>query len=231
MVNSMVSAVLFDLDGTILNCVEPMSKEFIKIVQKLGVNITDEIRKRVGSNLGEILIERSSPIAEFLLLWRLGRTIGLSFFKRLILIFLSYSRLKNIANNSSLFDGTIEILQRLKHQGIKLAVVTTRSKKDVSLIMKKFSLENFFDVIVTRDDVFFGKPSPEPVILALKKLNVSANEAVVVGDMPTDIESGKQAGTKTIALLTGLFNESLLEAAPDLTINSILEIPEVLEKF
>jgi pyrophosphatase PpaX len=92
-------------------------------------------------------------------------------------------------------------------------------------------LRIFFDVIVTRDDVFFGKPSPEPVILALKKLNVSANEAVVVGDMPTDIESGKKAGTKTIALLTGLFNESLLEASPDLTINSILEVPEALEKF
>jgi|YelNatPaOPRAMG01_1025707.scaffolds.fasta_scaffold20705_2 HAD superfamily hydrolase (TIGR01549 family) len=231
MVNSMVSAVLFDLDGTILNCVEPMSREFIKIVQRLGVNITDEIRKRVGSNLGEILIKRSSPIAEFLLLWRLGRTIGLSFFKRVVLIFLSYSRLKNIANSSSLFDGVLETLQTLKHRGLKLAVVTTRSKKDVSLIMEKFSLENFFDVIVTRDDVFFGKPSPEPVILALKKLNVSANEAVVVGDMPTDIESGKKAGTKTIALLTGLFNESLLEASPDLTINSILEVPEALEKF
>jgi phosphoglycolate phosphatase-like HAD superfamily hydrolase len=105
MVNSMVSAVLFDLDGTILNCVEPMSREFIKIVQRLGVNITDEIRKRVGSNLGEILIKRSSPIAEFLLLWRLGRTIGLSFFKRVVLIFLSYSRLKNIANSSSLSTG------------------------------------------------------------------------------------------------------------------------------
>ncbi len=227
----MVSAVLFDLDGTILNCVEPMSKEFMRIVQKLGVNITDEIRRRVGSNLGEILIKRSSPIAEVLLLWRLGRTIGLSFFKRVMMIFLSYSRLKNIANNSSLFDGVIEILQALKQQGLKLGVVTTRSRKDVSLIMKKCSLENFFDVIVTRDDVFFGKPSPEPVILALKKLNVSANEAVVVGDMPTDIESGKQAGTKTIALLTGLFNESLLEASPDLTINSILEIPQALENL
>jgi pyrophosphatase PpaX len=231
MVNSMISAVLFDLDGTILNCVEPMSREFIKIVQKLGVNITDDIRKRVGSKLGEILIERSSPLAEFLLLWRLGRTIGLSFFKRVIMIFLSYSRLKNIANNSLLFEGVIEILHALKKRGLKLAVVTTRSRKDVLLIMKKFSLENFFDVIVTRDDVFLGKPSPEPVILALKKLNVSANEAVVVGDMPTDIESGKQAGTKTIALLTGLFNESLLEASPDLTINSILEVPEALEKF
>ncbi|MCQ5361920.1 MAG: HAD family hydrolase [Candidatus Methanomethylicia archaeon] len=227
----MISAVLFDLDGTILNCVEPMSREFIKIVQKLGVNITDDIRKRVGSKLGEILIERSSPLAEFLLLWRLGRTIGLSFFKRVIMIFLSYSRLKNIANNSLLFEGVIEILHALKKRGLKLAVVTTRSRKDVLLIMKKFSLENFFDVIVTRDDVFLGKPSPEPVILALKKLNVSANEAVVVGDMPTDIESGKQAGTKTIALLTGLFNESLLEASPDLTINSILEVPEALEKF
>ncbi|MEM2058965.1 MAG: HAD family hydrolase [Thermoproteota archaeon] len=229
MVNLMVSAVLFDLDGTILNCVEPMSKEFIKIVQKLGLNITDDVRKRVGDNLGEILIKKSSPIAEISLLWRLGRTIGLPFFKRILLIFLSYSRLKEIANNSSLFDGVTEMLQALKQRGLKLAVVTTRSKKDVSAIVKKFSLEGFFDAVVTRDDVCFGKPSPEPVILALKKLNVNAMDAVVIGDMPTDIESGKQAGTRTIALMTGLFNESLLEASPDLTINSILEVPKILD--
>ncbi|MBS7631966.1 HAD family hydrolase, partial [Candidatus Bathyarchaeota archaeon] len=227
----MVSAVLFDLDGTILNCVEPMSMEFIKIVKKLGADITDEVRKRVGDNLGEILIRKSSPIAEISLLWRLGRTIGLPFFKRIVLIFLSYSRLKEIANNSSLFDGVIEMLQVLKQRGIKLAVVTTRSKKDVSMIMKKFSLEKLFDAVVTRDDVRFGKPSPEPVILALKRLNVNAIDAVVVGDMPTDIESGKRAGTKTIALMTGLFNESLLEAVPDIAVNSILEIPKVLNQF
>ncbi|MCX8182188.1 MAG: HAD family hydrolase [Candidatus Methanomethyliaceae archaeon] len=225
----MVSAVLFDLDGTILNCVEPMSREFIKIVQKLGVDITDDVRKRVGDNLGDILIRESSPVAEISLLWRLGRTIGLPFFKRMALIFLAYSRLKNIANNSSLFDGVTEMLQELKQMGLKLAVVTTRSKKDVSLIMRRFSLENFFEVVVTRDDVRFGKPSPEPVLLALKKLDVNAFDAVIVGDMPTDIESGKQAGTKTIALMTGLFNESLLEATPDLTIKSILEIPKALE--
>ncbi|MGC8936519.1 MAG: HAD family hydrolase, partial [Candidatus Methanomethylicaceae archaeon] len=161
--------------------------------------------------------------------WRLGRTIGLSLYKRVMMIIFSYSRLRNIANNSSPFEGVPEMLKALKERGLKLGVVTTRSRKDVSLILKKFSLEGFFDVVVTRDDVSYGKPSPEPVFLALRQLNVSALEAVIVGDMPTDIESGKRAGTKTVALLTGLFNESLLKAAPDLTISSILEVPKALE--
>lgn len=231
MVNMMVLAALFDLDGTILNCVEPMAKEFIKIVETLGVKISEDVRKRVGDNLGEILIKKSSPIAEISLLWRLGQTIGLPFYKRLVMILMSYSRLRYIANNSSLFDGVPEMLKNLRQQGVKLALVTTRSKKDVLAILNKFSLDILFDVVITRDDVSVGKPSPEPILLALKRLSVSPGEAVVIGDMPTDIEAGKRAGSKTVALMTGLFNESLLEAAPDLAINSILEVPKVLENI
>ncbi len=231
MVNMMVLAALFDLDGTILNCVEPMAKEFIKIVENLGVKISEDVRKRVGDNLGEILIKKSSPIAEISLLWRLGQTIGLPFYKRLVMILMSYSRLRYIANNSSLFDGVPEMLKNLKQQGVKLALVTTRSKKDVLAILNKFSLDILFDVVITRDDVSVGKPSPEPILLALKRLSVSPGEAVVIGDMPTDIEAGKRAGSKTVALMTGLFNESLLEAAPDLAINSIVEVPKVLENI
>jgi len=230
-VKVMVSAVLFDLDGTILNCIEPMSKEFVKIVEKLGLTVTEEIRKKVSDNLGEILIKRASPIAEVLLLWRLGRFIGIPFYKRAIMILVSYSRLKSIANNSPPFGGTSDVLKTLKMRGLKLALVTTRNRRDVASILKKFSLDAIFDAIVTRDDVSSGKPSPEPVFLATKKLNLTPSDVVFVGDMPTDIESGKRAGVKTIGILGGLFDESLLRATPDLLINSILDLPEVLEKF
>ncbi|MGQ9759034.1 MAG: HAD family hydrolase [Candidatus Methanomethylicaceae archaeon] len=225
----MVLAVLFDLDGTILNCVEPMSKEFVKTVELLGTRISDDIRKKVGDNLGEILIKKAFPLAEISLLWRLGRTIGLSFHKRIAMILLLYPRLRLIANNSSLFDGGPEMLKTLKGRGLKLGVVTTRSRKDVSIILKKFSLDVLFDAVITRDDVSVGKPSPEPVLLAVRRLNVPPEEAAIIGDMPTDIEAGKRAGCKTIALLTGLFNESLLDSVPDIAIWSILEVPKALD--
>lgn len=228
-VSAMVLAVLFDLDGTILNCVEPMSKEFVKIVEGLGAKITEDVRKKVGDNLGEILIKKASPMAEISLLWRLGRTIGLPIHKRFMMIFLAYSRLKEIANNSPLFEGVHDMLKNLKSRGLKLGVVTTRSKKDVYAILRRVSLDTLFDVVVTRDDVSYGKPSPEPVQLAVKRLDVAPEEAVFIGDMPTDIEAGKRAGSKTVALLTGLFNESLLEAAPDIAVRSVLEVPKALE--
>jgi len=94
--------------------------------------------------------------------------------------------------------------------------------------MKRLSIAHFFDVVVTADDVARGKPYPDPIQLALKLLSTAPDEAVVIGDMPTDIESGRGAGTKTVGLLLGIFNKELVAAKPDALAASLQEIPTIL---
>jgi pyrophosphatase PpaX len=224
----LISGILFDLDGTLLDCIVPMQEAFVKVVESLGVTITEEERHNVGENLSKILITRSSPLANISFLWRLGKYVGLPTHKRVHMMVLVYYRLKHIANNSNLFNGVPEVLEALKNRGVKMAIVTTRSKKELLHILKMFSIESYFDAAVSRDDVKNGKPSPDPLLFALKQLGLRPDETAMVGDMPTDIEAGKRAGTKTIGLLNGIFKKELMASNPDVSINSIVEVPAVL---
>lgn len=227
----LISGVLFDLDGTLLDSIMPMQEAFVKVVEGLGATITEEERHNVGENLSRILITRSSPFAGISFLWRLGKYVGLPPHKRVHMMVLTYLRLKYIANNSNLFDGVPEVLDVLKKKGLKMAIVTTRSRKELLRIMKILSIELYFSAAVSRDDVKTGKPSPDPLLLALKQLGLRPDETAMVGDMPTDIEAGKRAGTKTVGLLNGIFKKELTASQPDVSVNSIVELPAVLNNL
>jgi len=226
-----ISGVLFDLDGTLLDCIMPMQEAFVKVVESLGATITEEERRNVGENLSKILITRSSPLANISFLWRLGKYVGLPPHKRVHMMVLVYYRLKYIANNSNLFNGVPEVLEALKNRGVKMAIVTTRSKKELLHILKMFSIESYFDAAVSRDDVRNGKPSPDPLLFALKQLGLRPEETAMVGDMPTDIEAGRRAGTKTVGLLNGIFKKELTASHPDVSVNSIVEVPGILNSL
>jgi len=227
----LISGVLFDLDGTLLDSIMPMQEAFVKVVEGLGATITEEERHNVGENLSRILITRSSPFAGISFLWRLGGYVRLPPHKRVHMMVLTYFRLKYIANNSNLFDSVHEVLDVLKKKGLKMAIVTTRSRKELLRISKTLSIESYFSAAVSRDDVKTGKPSPDPLLLALKQLGLRPDEVAMVGDMPTDIEAGKRAGTKTVGLLNGIFEKELAASQPDISVNSIAEVPAVLNNI
>ena len=227
----MISGVLFDLDGTLIDCIRPMESAFVEVVEKLGLKITEEGRKNVAENLHEILLKHSSLSSGATFLWRLGLFIGLPPHKRFLMMLLAFRKLKEIANNSPPFPGVMELLMAFSSRGLKMAVVTTRSKKEAFLVLNKYSIAQYFNAVITRDDAQRGKPFPDPVILALKLLGIRSEEAVMVGDMPTDMEAGKSAGTKTIGLLVGIFQKELIESKPDTLASSITELPDIINRL
>lgn len=97
-----------------------------------------------------------------------------------------------------LYEGTIELLAELRRRMKKTALVTSSFRYLVLPALKNTKTENFFDVILTRDDVKKGKPNPEIISEALKKLGGLKEEAVNVGDSYHDVQTGKNAGVPTI---------------------------------
>ena len=91
------------------------------------------------------------------------------------------------------------ILGKLKRLGLKLAVVTNRGRTTRPLL-KKLGMLRYFDVIVTARDTPYVKPHPAPIRLALRRLGVTRNDAIFVGDHEVDILAGKRAGIKTLVL-------------------------------
>jgi len=227
----LIRGVLFDLDGTLVDCIRPMEKAFVEIAEELGAKITEEGRVNVAENLRSILIQRSSPFAGVIFLWRLGGYVGMSHYRNLLMLIKAFRRLKRIAEESPLFPGALALLSQLQGNALKLGIVTTRSTDETSPLLKRLSIAPFFDVVVTRDDAARSKPYPDPVQLALKLLSIAPEEAVMIGDMPTDIESGRSAGTKTIGLLVGIFNKELATTKPDALASSLSEIPSILARL
>jgi pyrophosphatase PpaX len=92
------------------------------------------------------------------------------------------------------------LLKLLKTKGYKLGIVTGKARKSLDISLECIGLNNFFDVIITGDDVEEPKPHPEGIHKALDYLNLSSDEAVFLGDSDADIMAGLQANVRTIGV-------------------------------
>ena len=127
------------------------------------------------------------------------------------------------------FPGAVEAVERLAARGVPLAIVTSKHRRATLLGLELCGLTRHFREIVTPEDVSRAKPDPEPVLLALRRLGVAAEEALFVGDSPHDVAAGRAAGTRTAAALWGPFPRAVLLAArPDHLLESQADVPALL---
>jgi pyrophosphatase PpaX len=211
----MIKAVLFDLDGTLINTNNLILRSFKYAFQRhFGQEVEDaEIIKLFGQPLSNSL-EVYDPENKELLI--------------------SLYREFNDANHDELaesYDGVAEALQRLKDYGIKLAIVTSKRRVMTDRGLKLMGLYEYMDVIITPEDTEKHKPDPEPAIKACGLLGVKPEEALMVGDSTYDILCGKNAGCSTCAVSYSTFPmEELKELEPDYIIDSMLELPSIIKE-
>jgi phosphoglycolate phosphatase-like HAD superfamily hydrolase len=93
-------------------------------------------------------------------------------------------------------------------------------------------VRSLFAAIATGDDPSAIKPSPRPILEIAKQLGVEPSQLVMVGDGPQDIEAGRRAGCRTIGVLGGFLPEERLHAArPDVLVESLAELPQILSRW
>ena len=124
------------------------------------------------------------------------------------------------ANTAELHPGASELLEQLRHQGIKIGIVTRNCRAAIERILEKYPLT--YDALLTRDDVEEVKPDPEHLLTALQLLDVAPRHALMVGDHPMDVQAGRAVGARTVAVLTGYSpTESFLPEQPDLILEQV----------
>lgn len=133
---------------------------------------------------------------------------------------------------AKLIPGTDETFKKIAVTGIKIGLVTSTPAQHMSLKMVPLSnagLDHLLEVIVTADDVRRKKPAAEPLVQCSQKLGVSFEKCVYVGDTRVDIRAGRAAGMKTVGVLTGFDDYAALKnEMPDAIINSIARLNETL---
>ena len=210
-----IKAVLFDMDGILYDSMPFHVKAWKETMEKYEVNASLEdfylFEGRTGASTIDILFDR--------FLKRKARpeeieTIYAEKAKR-------FNELEG--NESKLIPDVLEVLEQIKQLNIERVIVTGSGQQSLfEKIHKDFP--GFFEKnkMVTAYDVQFGKPHPEPYLIGLKKVGVSAEKAVVVENAPLGVESGKAAGIFTIAVNTGPLPDRVLkDAGADLILPSM----------
>ena len=209
--------ILFDLDGTIVDSKEAYFEAARTAFAAMGketvnVKVMTEIPKRLEQNL---------PINDL---------INGTDVKRFLQIYLK-AYYDATASRTKPFPNVADTLKKLSEKA-KLALTTRRHvpTKEVIRQLEGFGLAKYFQKVVTAFDTLNPKPSPEALLECSKQLKVEACECVVVGDSVVDIRAGKNAGAKTVAVLSGIFSrEELEKEKPDLILESVKELPDFIE--
>ena len=189
----MIKAVLFDLDGTLIDT----AADFIRIIQAMcregSVEVVSAERIRTQVSEGaRAMVRLVYPDLE----------VTDPRFLELRQAFLDrYGA--DIAVDTTLFDGMDELLIQLEQRNIPWGIVTNKPRGLSEALLKALNLTERCAVLVCPDDVKNTKPDPEPMFLAASQLNIDADQIIYVGDHPRDIDAGKNANMPTILAAYG----------------------------
>jgi phosphoglycolate phosphatase len=122
------------------------------------------------------------------------------------------------------------VLDALRHY--RLAIATNKPRSTTDVVLARLGVRSLFSAVTAGGDVPAVKPSPEPILAIAKQLGLNADQMVMVGDGPQDVEAGRRAGCRTIGVQGGfLAPERLIAAQPDVIIESLAELPDILERW
>ncbi|MGB1905982.1 MAG: HAD family hydrolase [Spongiibacter sp.] len=215
----MLKAVLFDLDGTLLDT----ATDFTRVLNGLlnehqrPLQHYEAVRRRVSDGARAVV--------------NLGFGIDPDHpdFAALLAAFLDRYETQ-IAVETTLFPGMDAQLRKLEAQGLKWGIVTNKPSRFTEPLLRALDLDGRCGSAICPDHVTHRKPDPEPIYLACKELGVDPKEAVYVGDHRRDIDAGRNAGMATIACAFGYISEgeSVEDWLPDYIIHHADELETVL---
>jgi phosphoglycolate phosphatase len=195
-----ISAVLFDLDGTLLDTVPDLYAAASAMLSDLGRPAlpVEAIRSYVGRgipNLVKRVLAGSLDVAEDN---APPPPEALSSFRR------HYAR--ENGRNVQHYPGVIEGLDALKAQGVPMAVITNKAEAFTLPLLEQTGLSGYFDVVVSGDLLPKQKPDPMALVWACGRLGVSPADALFIGDSINDFLAGRAAGCHVFLLPYG-YNE------------------------
>ena len=212
-----MNAVIFDIDGTLIDSVDLHAKAWQDSFAHFGIRLTfTEVRNQIGKGGDELVPtflskKQINEFGEELQEWR------------------SQHFKNTYMGEVKPFHDSNHLLQRVKKSGKLIAVGSSAKKDELDYYLQLLKAKDLFDVITSADDVDKSKPNPDIFQVVLSKLQTSTSETIVVGDSPYDAEAAKKMGLPTIGFLSGGFPKEWLVSAGAI---KIYRGPtELLEKY
>lgn len=216
-----IKAIIFDLDGTLVNSTSSHIAAWLEACKIMGLTEIKEsqVEKLMGKTSHDIakellrLAKKSTSLAD-----ELAKVKDQLFIQKYI------SQVKVI-------DGAERALMELKQMGLKICVVSSNPRELILKVLKNTGLIKYIDSVIGQDEVSEGKPSPEPILLALKRLSVKPNQALVVGDSEYDIIAANRANIKSIGVNKDPKKRiKLIRSKASVVVSELSEAVEIIKK-
>ena len=215
----MIKAVIFDLDGTLIDTLDDLADSMNFVLSEYGfpIRAKAEIRSFVGNGLG-MLAKRSLPEASD---DNTVKEVSL----RLKEYYALHSRIK-----TKPYDGIIECLDAIKQKGIKCAVLTNKLECAAKSLCCDFFSE-YFDIICGDNGIDRLKPAPDGIERIARQFNIKKEEMLYIGDSEVDAETAINARVKSIGVLWGFRDKDVLEKCGfDEIAVEVSDIVDIIEK-
>jgi len=218
-----VEAVMFDLDGTLIDSIEVYYRIVEVVLERLGVPPVSRRTILEAASDGDFdwkqVLPSENPASRDELIregWRLVQEVYPDMFR----------------NRVGLVPGAAEALRGLARNGMAIGIVTSTPREhmaDKIQILDQAGLLDLVGCVITADDAPRKKPAPDPLVVCGERLAVPPGKNVYVGDTRVDILAGHAAGMKTVGVLTGFDGRALLESArPSAILPSVADLDRLL---
>ena len=219
-----MKAVLFDLDGTLIDT----AADFVRIIQQM---CRDEQRPVVEAEIIRTQVSEGARAMVQLVYPEMDVTdpVFLAHRQRFLNTYGD-----NIVVDTNLFEGMYPLLEELEAHQIPWGIVTNKPRGLSELLLAALNLTERCAVLVCPEDVSKTKPDPEPMYLAAKQLNLEARDIIYVGDHPRDIDAGRNAEMYTILAAYGYLpiesRDDLNAWQADAIIQTVTELHQLLKQ-
>ena len=209
-----LQAVIFDLDGTLIDTVDLIRVSFRYATQTvLGEALPDEVTM---ANVGQPLATQFADMAP-------------DHAGELLRVYREF----NCAHHDDLaraYPGTLDTLAELRRRCVPMGIVTSKGTESAERGIEHFGLAPFMSAVVTADDVVRHKPDPYPLCVAAARMGVELGYCIYVGDSPHDVQAAISGDAIAVAALWGAFGaKDVLAPGPAFALQSITELPALLD--
>ncbi len=216
--------ILIDVDGTLVDSVPDLAFCVDEMMRALGRPAYGEARVRdwVGNGV--------EPLVRRALIGRLEGEPEEGDFQRAYPVFLELYA-ENTSKRSLLYPGVRDGLDYLKSRGFALGCVTNKAGQFTEPLLRDLGLRDDFGIVVAGDTLPKKKPDPLPLLHSAEHFGVKPADALMIGDSLSDVKAARAAGFSIVCMSYGYnHGQDIREAHPDAVIDSMAQLPGLLEK-